>query len=108
MASIELLNGASNPDIDKTGGATGGEEPSVIPAGLAVQESETLEQKLEKIPRIEFVEDVDSFMLLPENAQNAQETLKRIEDMHHRMKVLEASNVSTKRRYVCPSYYADR
>jgi prefoldin subunit 5 len=58
----------------------------------------TLEDKLKALPTVEFVEDVDSFMNLPANANNAALTLKREEDMRTRLKMLEANNVDTKKR----------
>jgi len=60
--------------------------------------SETLEEKLAGIPTVEFVEDVDAFMNLPENANNAQTTLKRIEEFYHKIKLLESNNANTKRK----------
>ena len=57
-----------------------------------------LKKKLELIPKMEFVEDVDAFMKLSENGENAQTTLRRIEEVYNRIKSLEASNASTKRR----------
>ena len=62
--------------------------------------AESLEDKLAALPNVEFVEDVDAFMNLPENGNNAQTTLKRIEEFYHRIKLLEANNVNTKRRLV--------
>jgi hypothetical protein len=59
---------------------------------------ESLEDKLSALPQVEFVEDVDAFMNLPENGNNAQTTLKKIEEFYHRIKLLEANNVNTKRR----------
>jgi len=58
----------------------------------------TLKQKLDMIPRMEFVEDVDAFMELPVNAGNAQETLKRVDEFYQRVKLLESQNTSTKRK----------
>jgi len=58
----------------------------------------TLEDKLKALPHVEFVEDVDSFMKLPGNVNNAQITLKREEDMRTRLKYLEANHVDTKKR----------
>jgi len=58
----------------------------------------SLHQKLEMIPKMDFVENVDAFMKLPENGENAQTTLRRTEELYHKVKFLESNNVSTKRK----------
>lgn len=57
-----------------------------------------LKKKLDLIPKMEFVEDVDAFMKLSENGENAQNTLRRIDETYQRIKDLEANNANTKRR----------
>ncbi len=52
------------------------------------------------IQSVEFVEDVDAFMDRPENGSEAQIVLKRMEESYSRMKIIEANNVGTKRRYI--------
>ncbi len=66
--------------------------------GSVNTESLDLDDKMAGIPTVEFVEDVDAFMNLPENGNNAQTTLKRIEEFYHRIKLLESNNANTKRR----------
>lgn len=50
------------------------------------------------IPVVDFVDDVDAFMQLPENGSNCEHVLKRMEEVYSRAKVIEVNNVTTKRR----------
>jgi len=50
------------------------------------------------IPQVEFVDDVDCFMALKENDNNAQAVLKRLEEVYSRLKIIEQTNVRTKAR----------
>lgn len=47
---------------------------------------------------VEFVSDVDAFMAEPENDNNAQNVLRRLEETYSKLKMSEANNVNTKRR----------
>jgi len=57
-----------------------------------------LKQKLEMIPKMDFVENVDAFMKLSENGENVPATLRRTEELYHRVKFLESNNISTKQK----------
>nr|QBH72846.1 prefoldin subunit [Isotomurus palustris] len=50
------------------------------------------------IPQVEFVDDVDNFMALKDNENNAQAVLKRLEEVYSRLKLIEQTNVRTKAR----------
>jgi prefoldin subunit 5 len=50
------------------------------------------------VPVVEFVDDVDAFMQLPENAANSQAVLKKMEEIYSKIKVMESNNVNNKIR----------
>jgi len=56
------------------------------------------EPMITSIPVVEFVDDVDAFMQMPENTGNSQLALKRMEDTYSKIKILESNNVNTKQR----------
>jgi len=56
------------------------------------------EPMITSIPVVEFVDDVDAFMQLPENAANSQNVLKKMEEIYSKIKVLESNNVNNKIR----------
>jgi len=62
------------------------------------EEANRISNLTSAIPVVDFVDDVDAFMSLPENGHNSQSVLKRMEDVYSRAKVIEVNNVTTKRR----------
>jgi hypothetical protein len=46
------------------------------------------------VPQVDFVDDVDSFMA--ENENNAQSTLKKLEETYSKLKMIESNNLRTK------------
>jgi len=51
-----------------------------------------------KIPEAFFVDDVDAFMALPENAGNVDKVLRRLDEQHSKYKFMEYNLLSKRRR----------
>jgi len=49
-------------------------------------------------PEVEFVDDVEAFMSRPENNGHAEMVLKKMEEVYSKAKIVEANNLSTKKR----------
>ena len=63
-----------------------------------LKEQSEKEPAITSIPLVEFVDDVDAFMALPENTGNSQLALKRMEETYSKIKMMESNNVMTKQR----------
>ena len=63
-----------------------------------LKEQPEKESTITSIPVVEFVDDVDAYMALPENTGNSQLALKRMEETYSKIKMMESNNVMTKQR----------